>query len=191
MGWFNKNEARRKEEYIPELPELPRLPELSELDYRNEPLQQLPSFPSGMTGDKFSRSAIKEAVTGREEDDEERDADEFLEEIRKMPAVPPKRPEMQMTRDIEDEGEIPRHFREAARAVQKAEPVFIRVDKYENALAVFEKTKKKIIEIEKMLKDVKALKEKEQKELEEWENEIQAAKAQIERVDKELFSKIE
>ena len=69
--------------------------------------------------------------------------------------------------------------------------MFIRVDKYEKALEVFEKSKKKVIEIEKMLKDVRALKEKEQKELEEWENEIQATKAQIERVDKELFSKIE
>ena len=120
MGWFNNKEAKKKEDYIPELPELPKLPDLPELDYRKEQLPQLPSFPRGMTGDKFSRSAIKEAVTGREESDEEMDSDELLEEVRGMPPVPPKKPAIHMTRDIEEDEEVPRHFREAAKAVQKA-----------------------------------------------------------------------
>ena len=42
-----------------------------------------------------------------------------------------------------------------------------------------------------MLKNVKKLKEEEEKELSDWEVDIQTTKEQIERVDKELFSKIE
>jgi len=186
MGLFSK---KRDDGEGGALPALPKLPELPNLDNQSNHLQQLPSFPSGMTGDKFSRSAIKDAVSGKKEVDEEKDADDFLDEIRTMPKVP-QPPQTPRTRDIED-STVPKHFREAAKVVQKAEPVFIRIDKYERALEVFEKSKEKVIEIEKMLKDLKSLKEKESKELEDWENEIETAKTQIERVDKELFSKIE
>jgi len=179
MGWFTKKEER---EVVPELPELPRLPDLPPLGEEEE-LPQLPSFPSSSIGDRFSRSAIKEAVTGRKEG-EEVEADEF-EEIQMMQRP---RKEVSFSRDI---GEIPGGFMEAARLVKKAEPVFVRIDKFEKALDTFEKSKEKIMSIEKMLREVRRLKEKEEEELSNWEKEIQTTKQQIERVDKELFSKIE
>ena len=191
MGLFSRKKEAKEENSIPQLPKLPELPNMKN---SQEPLPQLPSFPASGTGDKFSRSAIKEAVTGRKEvDGEMKDADDFLEDVRKMPTIPQKTPEVHMTRDIDETAntKVPKHFKEAAKIVKKAEPVFIRVDKYEKALEVFEKSKEKVIEIEKMLKDLKTLKEKEQKELDDWEKEIQGTKEQIERVDKELFSKIE
>ncbi len=167
---------------IPELPELPRLPELPSLSEEEE-LPQLPSFPSNSFGDKFSRSAIKEAVTGRKEGDEV-EADEF-EEFQRMQA-PPR--EMSFSKDIR---EVPHGFKDAAKLVKKAEPVFVRIDKFEKALETFEKSKEKIMDIEKMLREIRKLKEKEEEELNNWEKEIQTTKQQIERVDKELFSKIE
>ena len=180
MGLFSK---KKKKEDI-SLPELPKLPELPDFPTEGDEdrLPQLPSFPSNQVGEKFSQSAIKEAVTGRREVDEV-DADESIgTRMMQEPPIP-------YTKDI-DEG-IPKKFREAAKLVKKAEPVFIRIDKFEQSLEVFEKAKKKIMEIEKMLKDIKKLKEKEDGELSDWETEIQTTKEQIERVDKELFSKIE
>ena len=180
MGWFAKKEEK---EAIPELPELPKLPDLPSLN-EDEELPQLPSFPSNSFGDKFSRSAIKEAVTGRKEGGGV-EADEF-EEFQRMQ----KPREMQYSRDIE-EVPVPSGFKEAARLVKKAEPVFVRIDKFEKALDTFEKSKEKIMDIEKMLREIRRLKEKEEEELNNWEKEIQTTKQQIERVDKELFSKIE
>lgn len=180
MGLFTKKKEN-KGISLPELPQLPELPEFPEGYENNERLSQLPSFPSSSLGDKFSQNAIKEAVTGREEVNEV-NADESIG-TRMM------QESQSYTQEIEEE--VPRKFREAAKLVKNAEPVFIRIDKFENGLEVFEKAKKKIIEIEKMLKDIRELKEKEELEISGWEKEIQTTKEQIERVDKELFSKIE
>lgn len=183
MGWFN-DDKKKEDSSILEIPRLPDLPELPPLDEGRETLPQLPSFPTSNLGEKFSQSAIKEAVSGRKERREY--ADDF-EEDQMMP-LPPKAPEEYMTKDIE---EVPRGFREAASVVKKAEPVFVRIDKFEQSLKIFEKAKAKVIDIEKMLKEIKKLKESEEEELNNWEKEIQTTKEQIERVDKELFSKIQ
>ena len=178
MGLFSK---KKKQEDV-SLPELPKLPDLPRIEEYEEELPQLPSFPPNQIGEKFSQNAIKEAVAGREEVDEV-GADESIG-TRMM-----RRPPIPYTKDIEET--TPEKFREAARLVKKIEPVFIRIDKFEQSLEVFEKAKKKIMDIEKMLKDIKKLKEKEDEELNRWEGDIQTTKEQIERVDKELFSKIE
>ena len=87
--------------------------------------------------------------------------------------------------------DVPKEFKEVAKKVESAEPVFIRIDKFEESLEIFKETKSKILDIEKMLRDIKSIKEEEEKELEEWYNEVQTMKTQIERVDKDIFSKIE
>ncbi len=74
---------------------------------------------------------------------------------------------------------------------EKAEPIFIRIDTFEESLKIFESTKNRIFEIEKMLRDIKRLKEEEEKELEMWEQEIQNLKQQIEKVDQDIFSKVD
>ena len=73
----------------------------------------------------------------------------------------------------------------------KEEPVFIRIDKFEAALKTFQKTKREIEEIEKALRDITAVREDENKELESWQNDIVKVKEQIEKVDRDVFSKIE
>jgi len=178
MGLFSKKKKKKEDISMSKLPKLPELPDLPRIE--EERLPQLPSFPSNQVGERFSQNAIKEAVTGREEVTE--DADESVgTRMMQSPPIP-------YSRDIE---ETPSEFKEAAKLVKKAEPVFIRIDKFEKILEVFEKEKKKVMDIEKMLKDIKKLKEKEDEELSKWEMEIQTTKEQIERVDKELFSKIE
>ncbi|MFH1327177.1 MAG: hypothetical protein ABIH59_03565 [archaeon] len=73
----------------------------------------------------------------------------------------------------------------------RREPVFIRIDKFEDALKTFEKTKKEVSEIEKALRDISTVREDENKELESWQNEVVKVKEQIEKVDKDIFSRIE
>jgi hypothetical protein len=188
MGWFNKKEEKGKKDEIPALPKLPKLPELPKLgekeDYSLKPIHQLPSFPTNSLGEKFSQNTIKEAITGRKEGEdvlEEDNLEEFQGHLKKS-----------STKEVPflKRGEkIPERFE--TRKVIKTEPIFIRIDKFEEALHVFEKIKEKISEVEKMLKDIKRIKEDEEKELDFWENEIQVMKEQIEKVDKDIFSKIE
>lgn len=73
----------------------------------------------------------------------------------------------------------------------RKEPVFIRIDKFEEALKTFEKTKKEIAEIEKVLQDISQVREDEDKELENWQNNLVKIKDQVEKVDRDIFSRIE
>lgn len=76
-------------------------------------------------------------------------------------------------------------------ASARNEPVFIRIDKFEESLKVFEKTREQIKEIEGLVKHAKELKVREEEELIKWEEEIQTIKEQIGKVDRDIFSKIE
>ncbi|MCK4647797.1 hypothetical protein KAT24_02620 [Candidatus Pacearchaeota archaeon] len=193
MGLFKKktkkeeNKKRKPEfERLPKLPKLPDFPDF-EGQEKKEPLPKLPRFPNNSLGKKFSQNTIKEAVTGgKEEDEEVPEADEFVlreeqmmhqplgENIRKQSTKP-----------------VPVTFREAARKVKEIEPIFIRIDKFEESLHAFEKAKQQIAEIEKMLRNIKRLKEEEEKELNMWEKEVEITKQQIEKIDQDIFSKVE
>ncbi|MFA4952867.1 MAG: hypothetical protein WC584_01445 [Candidatus Pacearchaeota archaeon] len=200
MGWFEKKESKeRRTSSIPELPNLPEfpsLPELPNLNYKRDlkEIHQLPSLPNNYFGNKFSQNAIKDAVSGDEEDEGVFNADEFEDEERTMQKplenkiFPIRR--KSLTREIKA-GEIPEEFEAAASKVRKAEPIFVRIDKFEEALHLFEKTSSRILEIEKMLRDIKRIRDEEEKELEAWENEVQLIKQEIEKIDKDIFSKIE
>ena len=74
---------------------------------------------------------------------------------------------------------------------KRTEPVFVRIDKFEESMEVFEKAEKKIGEMEELFRDIRKLKEEEERELDSWETKIQSVKKQIEKIDNEIFSKIE
>ena len=202
MGWFNKNsEEKKNDSQIPSLAKLPELPKFN--SNQKEPLPQLPSFPSSSFGEKFSQDTIKDAVSGKKEgenivNDFENEEDQMMQGSLKLP--PLKNFEDYKENQIHEVGikKTPRfsetvseEFSEASRRVKKAEPIFIRLDKFEDSLKIFEKAKKEIREIEEMLRDTKSIKDEEEKELEHWETEIQTLKQQIEKIDKEIFSKVE
>ena len=52
-------------------------------------------------------------------------------------------------------------------------------------------SRRNILEIEDKFDDIKKIKEDEEKELEFWENEIKQIKEKIERIDRNIFSKID
>lgn len=190
MGLFKKK-GKNEEEEIPKLPELPQLPDLpdfSESEKKDfdlnkipeeEPLPQLPSFPNGSLGNKFSQDTIKEAITGRKE--EEVEADESAE---KLPTM--QRPLVrEETKEMRKENYFPQKMR-----TKEAEPIFIRIDRFEEGSQTFEEVRTKIAEIEEMFNEVKKIKEKEEQELLSWEDEIKQIKAKIENIDNNIFSQI-
>lgn len=188
MGLFKKKAKEEKE--ISGLPELPKLPEVPETDMNKfkrehyeesgitepgEEIPMLPSFPNGSLGNKFSQNTIKEAVRGGEEVNEV-EADESEQEIQRMPKPPIR---------------TAREYPQPERMKTKEEPIFIRIDKFEEALSTFGGIRKQISEIESMFEDLKSIKEKEEKELEFWEKEVRKIKGEIEKIDKNIFYKAE
>lgn len=75
--------------------------------------------------------------------------------------------------------------------IKEAEPIYVRLDKFQITVNVFEEIKNKVGEIDKLLSKIKEIREKEDRELDEWENEIQAIKSRIESVDRNIFDKLD
>jgi len=186
MGLFKKEKVSEKKEELPQLPELPKLPGLTKIEEKglySQSVNQLPRFPNNSLGEKFSQNTIKEAVAGGKEGEGGFDANDFEEEEKTQMMQKPQK--KQFTQEISPE------FQEASKKIKRAEPVFIRLDKFEESLHLFQKAKKQISEIETMLNNIRRLKEQEEKELEFWEKEMQSVKTQIEKVDRDIFSKVE
>jgi hypothetical protein len=76
-------------------------------------------------------------------------------------------------------------------SVKRAQPIYIRLDKFKAGLESFEDIKGKLTEIEDLLVKIKEMKDKEEKELDEWEREIQVVKARIEQIDNDVFKNVE
>jgi len=215
MGLFNKKKKEEEKQGISKMQELPRLPELPAFSDFNssaypgleEPpknsrqLAQLPSFPTTSFAKQFSQSTIKDAITGQEED--EGVGYEEEEEIPMIPTPLKKRvietydPEKENSRTQErfysserEEETIQKKSYEPERKTREEEPIFIRMDKFEENLKIIEQTKKQIRELESLLKETKELKQREDQELSSWESGLQQLKSRIEKVDKDIFSKV-
>jgi hypothetical protein len=189
MGWFSKKDKKEEVPKLAELPKLPSLPSMQNKTPGQQKFNQLPTLPGNTPGKEVSQNTIKEAITGGKGD--------MVSSADNMSTLP------KLTQELEDEasgikrnelarevGISPDVFEEN-RNMQIDEPVFIRIDKFEESIRIFQKTREKAEEIEKMLIDIKKIKEEEDRELNFWENEAQAIKGQIEKIDSKLFSKLE
>lgn len=182
MGLFKKKESKKEEPpRLPEIPKLPDLPEFSVIEEKQEEqvLPQLPSFPTGTLGNKFSQNTIKEAVSGKKEERANDFADEEEETLHLM------------QKPLIKESVGKEYFSRQEKTKIKEEPIFIRIDRFEEGSQTFEEVKKQVDNLEKMLGEVKKVKEQEDKELEIWEAEIKQVKEKIENIDNNIFSKIE
>jgi len=188
MGLFKKKEKKQISEDFPSLPELPEIPRIREGMEYDKTIPQLPTFPNNSFGKKFSQTSIKEAVRGGREGRGVK-VNEFEPEMemKKIPA--PKKRRIKQARYPEEKSFKSREI-SSERFVRKEEPIFVRIDKFEEGLKTFEKIRNQISEIEEMLRETKKVKQEEEKELQTWENEIQLIKSQIEKIDKDIFSKI-
>jgi hypothetical protein len=194
MGLFHKKHRDdERGSSLPKLPELPRLPDFPESSLPQFPsmdedfsdlkqIHQLPSFPTNSFGQKFSQNTIKNAVSGQEKGDYEDYEEGFDEEVPMIPKP--------LKREIEEYKSNEIKTRIETMKIKEIEPIFIRIDKFEESLKIFEQTKDQIHELENLLKETKDIKDKENQELNSWETELQTLRSKIEKVDKDLFSKV-
>jgi hypothetical protein len=196
MALFNKKkkeEVSKPSEFsdMPTLPALPPLPKLPEFTSDNTPFKPnaLPRFPSNSLGNKFSQNTIKDAISGEKEDEEEM-ANES-EEVQTMPKLP----EGPLTHEVSSMNEFPPDERRIkpmySQREPKGGPMFVRLDKFEENLEIFEKIKRQLVGVEKILEDIKRTKDQEDKELEDWLAKLQTMKEQIDKIDRDIFSKAE
>jgi len=187
MGLFNRKEKKSESgSEVPSLPKLPRLPEIPDVELgEDRTLHRLPSFPSNSAGKRFSQDSIKDAVSGGREG-EDFYADEFSDDMRRM-RRPLRRP---MTEEMDEDVEM--RFPESRRDsfIRETEPVFVRIDRFEEGLRLFEGVRDQLTEIEKVLSETRRLKEKEESELRSWENELKRMKMDIEKIGRDIFSKV-
>jgi hypothetical protein len=71
------------------------------------------------------------------------------------------------------------------------EPIFVKIDKFRDALSNLEVIKKKLQESSELLDKIKAIRSNEEEELEEWSHELNLIKEKVAAIDKKLFSEIE
>ena len=185
MGLFKRKEKEAEKIISTSVPQVPKLPELPRLDGlpkipQKKGISKLPSYPSNPLGIKFSQNIIKEAVTGKKSGDEGFDENDFAHEDDEQMIQKPSINPLGIDFDEDESEEI----------TTKDEPVFIRIDKFEESLKTFEKAKKQNSDNGEVLKDIKKIKEEEEKELQQWEKEILSVKSQIEKIDRDVFSKI-
>lgn len=173
MAFFKSKEENDRSQ-LPELPGLPQMPELPALPstYNKNEVRPLPTFPKTSLGESMGIGAIKSTL----DDNSDKDF-----ESRKI--VPGEKRTMELS-DMNAPA-----MRVATKSVNK-EPVFIKLDKFQDAVKKFEEIKIKVKEIEESLAKIREIKDKEEEELKAWEQEIQMIKNNVNNIDVSLFSKL-
>lgn len=215
MGLFSKKEDKVKD-VVPSLPELPPLPSMPDLEEQQEELPKLPSFSRNNFGERFSQDTIKKAINGKKEEEKEitKEYDSAINKRQMIQESPRKEIEYEdsmkfMARKMPEEEEesekktfsyempkkatskwIPEGFEEAGKKIKEIEPIFVRIDKFEESRRIFEKMKGQILEIERALEGIKSVKQEEERQLGSWEQEIMNIKDKISQIEKDIFSKV-
>jgi len=70
-------------------------------------------------------------------------------------------------------------------------PIFIKIDKFKEAMANFELVKKKLHESSSLLEKIKETREKEEEELNQWSAELSVLKDKIGSIDRKIFSTLD
>lgn len=166
MPLFKK---KTKEEIPAERLELPELPPFSEMQQIKEAIRPLPETPQ--------LQPTFPTYTGI---------------IRREEGITREMPSRVLTQEISEPAAERIERVEYEREPSKVkEPIFVKIDKFKDALANFELIKEKLAEIDGLLKKIKETRTQEREEFDSWEKEIEEIKAKVEGIDEKLFSKIE
>ena len=71
------------------------------------------------------------------------------------------------------------------------EPIFVKIDKYREAMANFELVKKRLEETSSLLDRIKETRKREEEELSQWAEELESIKTKITSIDKKIFSSLD
>lgn len=184
MPLFRK---KKKEEEKLELPELPSFSEMQQIKQAIKPsaMPQAAGLPEMPRMPEITPRAAPPELEMRAET-----KPVLTQEISEPAAVP----EFPGARPARAEYEIPRvpsTRTGRAGAIKLKEPIFVKLDRFKDALNNFELIKEKLYEIDELLKKIKETRMREQEELDSWEKEVNGIKNKVAEIDEKLFSKLE
>lgn len=172
MGWFTKKEKEQKNESKIsnsnlnfEVPKLPELPKSDIKDIKNSLDNRHPIHPMKRPPEQIKRDPNNPRSIESQE----------FSKIEKPSIHNPTNPFQGI---------------EPPKITREKDPIFVKLDKFKEASANFEKIKDKVQDIEEMLQEIKEIKEKENQELSEWEQELHIIKQRIESIDNSIFKKV-
>jgi len=193
MGLFNKKED------VPEIPTAPSLPDLPKIprEEAKKELPELPSFPTTPKNENFNQEMVKTAVADSSPP-EEKESEVSIPEI---PTVPESKRESESSLFSPPKLEFP------TPSIQKEEisitpqlvqtpitrdsdPIFVRIDKFQDSQKNFNSVKQKVGEIESVLRKIKEVKMKEESELKAWTDDVEKIKTKLAEIDADIFSQI-
>lgn len=157
--------SKKREEAKPELPPL-KFPEFPKEETK------VPSYESGISASEAA--SLKEAIQPRLEIP-------IRKPIMRPPVSQP--PFMERPRVEERRYEEPEE-----KGIQKrGQTLFVKIERYKEAVAKMDHIKEKIIEAEKVLSKLDEMKRQEDEELIRWHQDLETIKTKILSVDKNLF----
>jgi hypothetical protein len=105
------------------------------------------------------------------------------QEEEELPEIKAELPPVRRTLDISE-------IRENRAQMLKKEPVFVKIDKFYEAVKKLAEIKVKIGEIDQSLEKLRAIKNKEDQELKAWESEVQSVKEKVSSIDASFSNKM-
>ncbi len=174
MGLFGKKKEV-KELRLPEspltFPELPKeMPEDEEMDMMSSK-PNLPNLPLLKASDSLPGvPSLPELPT--------------IEFPRKNSLSPQSPPRLSIPKRIAE-------LTEKKVEMGRKEPVFVKIDRFKDAMSSFETIKKKLNETSSLLEKIKEGRKEEEEELNRWTEELESIKNKISVIDKKIFSSLE
>src|SRR3989344_1284599 len=163
MGLFSKKKKEVKIEALPPLPEIPRF------EPRVVENIELPSYEPTM-------AVIKKEV-----------GEPQIGPSRIDLAIPMRKPSGTIIKKSLIEERHIAEERPELRYSRDEKPVFVKIDKYKDALRMIEDIKSKIEEAEKSISELESIKNTEQKNIESWKSDLNEIKSKLLDIDKKLF----
>lgn len=196
---------KNKKKGLPDLP-IPKV--TTSKTKENEETSSLPSFPDTPLKRGFSQSIIKDAVEPEEIPNfppkNIGGKGKLIKEITRegtLPEIPErnekeKLPFSQNNEELKEKSReinewTPREFKTSSKKIIEKRPIFIKLDKFNEAKESLEEIKGKLEEITEMLKTLKEVKVKEETELSDWEKEMEELKARLGSLTADVFENIE
>ena len=202
MGLFSKKDKVPEIPPAPKLPDFPNLPDLPEVE--DKEVKELPRLPDTNFGETLNNEMVKSAVD---------DSEKFGENLELREDRIPSPPQLQFhkspssLRNKFPHPEKNEHFElhepHKKRTLELSpqtkieepstkpnEPIFVRIDKFQQAQKDFNDIKKKVKDIELTLKKFKEVKFQEDTEVVSWTQNLEKIKARLENIERQIFSKI-
>lgn len=180
-----------------DVPEIPMSPSLPDLPLTRKDLPELPSFPTGNRNNNINQEIVKSAISDNLGEDEVKmkSPEEELGKINlpTLPAIPILQKGRVSIMDEDKPQNIPKLQTSRLSSLPKnddADPIFVRIDKFQLAKKSIEQIRKKIDEMESVIEKLNEVKAKEEEEIKSWSSEISNLKMKLSEIDSNIFDQI-